>query len=299
MESPVHSPFGPLLTAMVTPFTASGAVDYQRAAELAVRLLENGSTGLVVSGTTGEAPTLSSDEKIQLFQVVKDASGEKPVIANTGDNNTAASVELSKRAAQTGIDGLLMVVPPYNKPSMEGLFQHFKAMAEAVDLPCLLYNVPGRTSRNMDAKTHARLSEIPNIIGTKEASGDMVQISQIRAATPEDWAIYSGSDEFTLPMLALGGCGAISVLSHIAGKEIRAMMDAFWAGKHREAFDLHARLLPVWAALFPASSPSPAPVKAALELQGFSTGGLRLPLLAIEEEERAGLKKVLEKAELL
>ncbi len=299
MENPIHSPFGPLVTAMVTPFDTTGAVDFGRAAELTAYLLDHGSSGLVVSGTTGEAPTLSPDDKLELFRTVKKAAGRVPVIANTGGNDTASSVEFTKKAAQTGVDGILMVVPYYNKPSQEGLFQHFQAIGGATDLPCLLYNVPGRTSRNMDAATQARLSEIPNIIGTKEASGDLMQIAKIRAATPENWAIYSGADEVTLPMLPLGCCGCISVVSHIAGPQYRAMMEAFWAGEITKARDLHLRLLPVIEAIFPVSSPSPAPVKAALALQGFESGGLRLPLLAVDENERASLKKVLETADLL
>jgi 4-hydroxy-tetrahydrodipicolinate synthase len=299
MSNVPYAPFGPLLTAMATPFDASGAVDYGRAEELALRLLENGSSGLIVTGTTGESPTLTPDEKLELYRRVKKVAPNVPIIANTGDNETAFSVEFTKMAADTGVDGILLVVPYYNKPSQEGLFRHFSVIAGAVELPCLLYNVPGRTGRNMSAATQARLSEVPNIVGTKEASGDLVQIAHIRANTPDNWAIYSGDDAATLPMLPLGCCGCISVLSHIAGKEFRAMMESFWAGDIKQSRELHLRLLPVIEALFPADSPSPAPVKAALALQGFSTGGLRLPLLEVEDEERARLKKVLETAGLL
>ena len=298
MSAP-HAPFGPLITAMVTPFDASGAVDYPRAEQLAARLLEQGSSGLVVSGTTGESPTLTPDEKLELYRRVKKVAGAAPVIANSGDNETAFSVEFSRQAQDTGVDALLLVVPYYSKPSQEGLYRHFQTIAQAVDLPCLLYNVPGRTARNMTAQTQARLSEIPNIVGTKEASGDLVQIAHIRAQTPADWAIYSGDDPAMLPMMPLGACGCISVLSHIAGREFRAMMDAFWAGEMEKARELHLRLLPVIAALFPPDTPSPAPVKAALELQGFGCGGLRLPLVECDEAERAHLKRVMEKAELL
>ena len=294
-----HAPFGPLLTAMVTPFDETNRVDFERAEQLTSYLLERGSTGLVVSGTTGEAPTLSQDEKLELYRRVKIAAKNAPVLANTGDNNTFESVEFSKRAVDCGVDALLLVVPPYNKPSQEGLFRHFELIANSVDVPCVLYNVPGRTARNMSAQTQARLSEIPNIVGTKEASGDLNQIAHLRARTPDDWAIYSGDDAAFLPMLPLGCCGVISVLSHIAGREMRAMMEAFWDGNFVEARKLHLRLLPVIEALFPADTPSPAPVKAALELQGFACGGLRLPLLAVDESERASLKAVLETAELL
>ena len=299
MSSAPHAPFGPLLTAMVTPFDAQNRVDFERAEQLTSYLLEHGSNGLVVSGTTGEAPTLSSDEKLELYRRVKIAAKNAPVLANTGDNNTLESVEFSKRAVDCGVDALLLVVPPYNKPSQEGLFRHFEMIANSVDVPCVLYNVPGRTARNMSAQTQARLSEIPNIVGTKEASGDLNQIAHLRARTPDDWAIYSGDDAALLPMLPLGCCGIISVLSHIAGNELRAMMEAFWSGNFVDARKLHLRLLPVIEALFPADTPSPAPVKAALELQGFACGGLRLPLLAVDESERASLKAVLETANLL
>ena len=284
---------------MVTPFDSSGAVDYARAEQLAVRLLENGSSGLVVTGTTGESPTLTPDEKLELYRRVKSAVGEAPVVANSGDNETAFSVEFSRQAAQTGVDALLLVVPYYSKPSQEGLYRHFKAIADAVELPCLLYNVPGRTARNMSATTQARLSQIPNIVGTKEASGDLVQIAHIRAQTAPDWAIYSGDDPAMLPMMPLGACGCISVLSHIAGTPFRAMIEAFWAGDMDKARELHLRLLPVIQALFPVDTPSPAPVKAALELQGFGCGGLRLPLVECDESERASLKTVMEMAGLL
>ena len=298
MSAP-HAPFGPMITAMVTPFDASGAVDYPRAEQLAARLLEQGSSGLVVSGTTGESPTLTPDEKLELYRRVKKVAGNAPVIANTGDNETAFSVEFSRQAQDTGVDALLLVVPYYSKPSQEGLYRHFQAIAGAVDLPCLLYNVPGRTARNMSAATQVRLSEISNIVGTKEASGDLVQIAHIRAQTPDDWAIYSGDDPAMLPMMPLGACGCISVLSHIAGREFRAMMDAFWAGEIGKARQLHLQLLPVIEALFPPQTPSPAPVKAALALQGFDCGGLRLPLVECDDAERANLKRVMEKAGLL
>jgi len=299
MPSAPHAPFGPLLTAMVSPFRADFSLDYDKAEQVAAHLLENGSSGLIVSGTTGESPTLTPEEKLELFRRVKRVAGNAPVIANTGDNETAFSVEFSKQAQDTGVDALLLVVPYYNKPSQEGLFRHFSAIASAVELPCLLYNVPGRTARNMSASTQARLSHVPNIVGTKEASGDLIQTAHIRAQTSDDFAIYSGDDASTLPMLPLGCCGCISVVSHIAGKPYRAMMEAFWNGNHDEARHLHLRLLPVIEALFPANAPNPAPVKAALKMQGLDTGPLRLPLLECDETEVAELRAVLETAELL
>jgi len=293
------SHFGPLVTAMVTPFTATGEVDYARAEELTARLIENGSTGLVVSGTTGESPTLSPTEKLELFRVIKKAAGDVPVIANTGDNETSFSVEMTQQANKVGVDGILMVVPYYNKPSQEGLYQHFKAIAAATDLPCLLYNVPARTSRNMDAATTARLAEIENIVGTKEASGDLEQIGFIRANTDPSFEIYSGNDSDTLPMLTLGACGVISVLSHIAGNKLREMLDAFWKGDVVRARELHLELLPVGSALFPPTAPNPTPVKAALQVQGFDCGGLRLPLVECTAAEREAVRAAMATAGLL
>ncbi len=299
MNTSPEPPFGPLVTAMVTPFGPDGAVDYERAEHLTTHLIANGSTGLVVAGTTGESPTLTPEEKLELFRRVKSAAGEVPVIAGTGDNETAFSVEFSSQAEECGVDGLLLVVPYYNRPNQEGLYRHFKAIAEAVDLPCLLYNVPGRTGRNMEAITTARLSEIENIVGIKEASGDMLQISHIRARTPDDFWIYSGNDSDILPMLPLGCCGVVSVLSHIAGQPMRQMMDCFWHGDIAAARELHLRLLPVCDALFPPSAPNPIPIKAALQLQGFDCGGLRLPLIEASEAERAYLHAAMKKAGLL
>ncbi len=299
MPSAPHAPFGPLLTAMVTPFRADFSLDFEKAEQVARHLLDQGSSGLIVSGTTGESPTLSPDEKLELYRRVKKVAGNAPVVANTGDNETAFSIEFSKQAQDIGVDALLLVVPYYNKPSQEGLFRHFSAIARAVELPCLLYNVPGRTARNMNAATHARLAQVPNIVGTKEASGDLVQIAHIRAQTDDSFAIYSGDDAATLPMLPLGCCGCISVLSHIAGLPFRAMMEAFWAGDYDQSRRLHLRLLPVIEALFPLNAPNPAPVKAALKLQGLDTGPLRLPLLECDDAEIAELKQVLETAELL
>lgn len=299
MSSAPFAPFGPLVTAMATPFHADGTVFYERAEELAHFLLENGSTGLVVSGTTGESPTLTPEEKLELFRRIKKAVGQIPVIANTGDNETAFSAEFSRQAQDTGVDGLLLVVPYYNKPSQEGLFRHFEKIASGVDLPCLLYNVPSRTVRSATPETQARLSQIPNIVGTKEASGDMRQVAMLSKLAKTGFAIYSGDDAATLPMLPLGCCGCISVLSHIAGKPFRAMMEAYWSGDTATALSIQHRLLPVIDALFPADTPSPAPVKAGLQLLGVDTGGLRLPLLECSPEEKAKLKSIMETAELL
>jgi len=288
-----------MLTAMVTPFNADGSINFGRTEELAAHLIETGTTGLVVTGTTGESPTLTAEEKIELYRAVKNVAGAVPVVANVGDNETAFSIELAKQAQACRVDALLLVVPYYNKPSQEGLYRHFKAIAEAVDLPCILYNVPGRTSRNMEASTVARLSEINNIIGIKEAGGVMDQISYIRATTPPEFLIYSGNDSDTLPMLTLGCAGVISVISHIAGRPLRQMMEAFWSGDHQLARELHLRLLHVCDALFPPTTSSPAPVKAGLQLQGVDCGGLRLPLVEATETERENLRAAMETAGLL
>ena len=290
-------PFGPVVTAMATPFDAQGALDAHRAQELARHLAENGTTGLVITGTTGESPTLTPDEKLDLYRAVQDAV-EIPVIANTGDNETAFSIEFSQQAAALNVDALLLVVPYYNRPNQEGLYQHFAAIANSVELPCILYNVPTRTARNLEAETVARLSEIPNIIGVKEASGDLTQIAKIRARTNDDFWIYSGNDADTYPMLSLGACGVISVASHLVGPQINAMIAAFNEGDLTRALQLHLRLLPVFEALFPATSPSPAPLKAALKANGLDCGGLRLPLVEAGETESENLRRALEAAQL-
>ncbi len=294
----MESPFGPLITAMVTPFTPDGAVDYGRAEELARYLVENGSTGLVVSGTTGEGPTLTPSEKLELFRRVKSAVSV-PIIANTGDNETAFSVEFSRETQNVGVDALLLVVPYYNRPNQEGLYRHFKAIAESVQLPCVLYNVPTRTARNLEASTVQRLAEVENIIGVKEASGDLAQVGRIRNACGEKFFLWSGNDGDVLPFVAVGGHGVISVMSHVAGKAMRRMMDCYWKGDWAAARDEHLKLLPVADALFPQTSPSPAAVKAGLQLQGFDCGGLRLPMTEASEEDVETLRAALIAAGLL
>lgn len=288
-----------MVTAMVTPFKPDGSIDFARMEQLTARLINDGSTGLVVAGTTGESPTLTPEEKIELFKCVKGAAGKTPVIAGTGDNETAFSIEFSRKAEETGVDGLLLVVPYYNKPGQEGIYRHFKAIAEAVDLPCILYNIPGRTGRNMEASTVARLAEVKNIVGNKEASGNMELVGKTRAATPRDFAIYSGNDGDVLPMLPLGCCGVISVISHIAGPQLKQMMEAFWKGDMETALQLHLRLLPVCDALFPPTTSNPVPIKAALQLQGFDCGGLRLPMVEADAVEREAVRKSMQRAELL
>ncbi len=283
---------GRLLTAMVTPFDADLRVDYPRAAELAVRLLAQGNDGLVVCGTTGESPTLSDEEKLQMFRVVKEAAGDAPVIAGTGSNDFAHTVHLSRQAAATGVDALLIVGPYYNKPSQEGYFQHFSRLAAAVDLPLIIYNIPGRTGSNITAATQLRLAEAgENLVGAKEGSGDLAQISAICAGAPEGFSVWSGDDGITLPVLAVGGLGVISVVGHVVGDEMRAMIEAYHAGKVQQAAAVHQRLLPLFRAAFQPSG-NPACIKRILQVCGFDCGGLRLPLVEASEADTQEIVRV-------
>lgn len=272
-----------MVTAMVTPFNDELKLDYQRLEQVVEHLIQTGTTAIVVAGTTGESPTLSHAEKLDLFKkVVEFVGGRVKVIAGTGSNNTAASVELSKEAEQCGVDGLLVVAPYYNRPSQEGLYRHFKTIAEATNLPNMLYNIPGRSSVNIDVETQLRLADVPNIVATKEATGDFNQVLKLLANKPDGFTVYTGDDKTLLPFLALGGYGVVSVASHVVGSEIRELIDAFLAGQHERATELHNKLLPIFEGLF--KLPSPAPVKAALELVGVPVGGVRLPLVDVDEE---------------
>jgi 4-hydroxy-tetrahydrodipicolinate synthase len=278
-----------LLTAMVTPFDGEGNVDYEQAQRLVPALLDSGSDGLVVAGTTGEAPTLSHDEKLKLFAAVKEAvDGRGAVLAGTGTNNTAASIELSQEAERAGVDGLLLTAPYYNKPTQEGLYRHFEAVASATGLPCVLYNIPSRTGVNMTAETTLRLSRIPNIIGVKEASGDLVQIARIIDDAGEGFRVWSGDDAMTLPILAVGGYGVIAVVSHLAGAQMHQMIDDYLAGRTAEAARIHRRLLPLVQTLMTTAS-NPTPVKYALNQIGFRVGAPRLPLV---EPEAAAAERI-------
>ncbi len=271
--------FGAVLTAMVTPFKDDLSVDFDRAAELARHLIDTGSDGLVVTGTTGESPTLTSDEKLKLYEVTKQAVGAAPIIAGTGSNNTAATVELTRKAAELPIDGVMFVGPYYNKPSQEGIYQHFRACAQATDLPVILYNVPGRTGKNIEPATVLRVAEeSDNVVAVKEASGDLDQITKICANAPEGFEVYSGDDSMTLPIMAVGGVGIISVASHVGGELISQMTSAFDAGETAKAAALHQRLMPLFNACFLGSG-NPACVKCALEVCGFPVGGTRLPVV--------------------
>jgi len=277
---------------MVTPLNEDGAVNYEQAKKLALALLSSGSEGVLVSGTTGESPTLTQDEQLRLFAEVKQAVGERgAVIAGTGNYNTAESLELTKEAERIGVDGCLLVVPYYNKPTQEGLYQHFKTIVQGTSLPCIVYNVPSRTITNLSAETTTRLSQIDNIIGIKEASADMEQIAKIIDNTGQDFFIWSGNDSDTFPILALGGYGVISVASHLAGNQIKAMITSFTSGKVGEAAKMHRYLLPLFKVLFIVSNP--IPLKYALNQVGFSVGKPRLPLVEPDEKSAAQIKEVL------
>jgi 4-hydroxy-tetrahydrodipicolinate synthase len=290
--------FGRVLTAMVTPFDKNLNVDYDKAAALAERLVKSGSDGLVVAGTTGESPTLSKEEKLQLFKVVVNAVGGKAsVIAGTGSYSTRDSIELTREAEKKGVDGLMLVAPYYNKPPQEGLYEHFKSIAENTMLPIIVYNVPGRTSVNILPDTVRRLAQVKNIVAIKEASGDLNQVSEIRMLTPGDFLIYSGDDSMTLPILSIGGTGVISVASHVAGQGIKAMMDAYFSGNVRRASELHLKLFPIFKGLF--LTTNPIPVKAALRLAGFDAGSVRQPLVDLSQNGIDRLKELMENAGIL
>ncbi|MCX5938528.1 MAG: 4-hydroxy-tetrahydrodipicolinate synthase [Cyanobium sp. LacPavin_0920_WC12_MAG_62_9] len=286
-------PFGRVLTAMVTPFAADGSVDLDLAARLAVHLVEHGSDGLVLCGTTGESPTLSWQEQHEIFAAVKGAVGSRAaLLAGSGSNCTAEAVEATREAASLGADGALVVVPYYNKPPQDGLEAHFRAVAQAAPgLPLMLYNIPGRTGTSLAPETTARLLDCPNVVSFKAASGTTEEVSALRALCGDRLAIYSGDDALTLPMLAVGAVGVVSVASHIAGPQISAMVKAFLAGDLAGALALHEQLLPLCKALF--CTTNPIPVKAALELSGWPVGAPRLPLLSAEPDVRMRLNSTL------
>ncbi|WP_040286814.1 4-hydroxy-tetrahydrodipicolinate synthase [Sporosarcina koreensis] len=283
---------GRIGTAMVAPFSQEGTVDLAAAASLVEHLLSTGTDSLIVNGTTGESPTLTEQEKEELLAGVIDAADNRvPVIAGAGSNDTAASIRAAQRAEEIGADGVMLVVPYYNKPDQQGLYAHFKAIAESISIPVLLYNIPGRSGVNMTAETVIRLSKIDNIRAVKEASGDLEQMADIIAGTDEEFMVYSGDDALTLPLLAIGGDGVISVTSHIAGCEIQQMISAFQDGRNGLAAEWHRTLLPLFGAVF--SKPNPVPVKYFLNRAGIPVGGVRLPLIGASPSE-PGLDAVYE-----
>ena len=284
--------FGRILTAMVTPMYENLEVDYASARSLAQYLINHGSDGIVVCGTTGESPTLTNEEKIKMFREVKEAVGSSGIVlAGVGSNSTAASVNLARQAAATGVDGIMAVVPYYNKPSQEGMYRHFKAIAQAVSLPVMLYNIPSRTMTNLLPETVQKLAQIPNIIAIKESAGMMDQVSELKRILPADFAVYSGDDSLTLPMLALGCSGVVSVASHIIGDEMKKMIEAWFAGDSKKATQWHLRLYPFFKGIFVTTNP--VPIKALVNMLGLKAGGVRLPLVDCNEDERGFLTELL------
>jgi len=273
---------GRLLTAMITPFKADGSVNYGAAERLAAMLIADGSDGVVVSGTTGESPALSDDEKIELLSIVKKAIPGKSVVSGTGSNDTHHSVKLSERAMKAGADALLAVVPYYNKPPQEGMYQHFKAISNVG--PTIMYNIQGRTAINMTAATTLRCAQLPGIIGVKEASGDLDQIGLVCAGKPAHFKVWSGDDSWTLPLLAVGGHGVICVVSHIAGRSMKKMIEAHEAADNEAAREIHHGLLPVIKTLMTTAA-NPVPIKSALNAMGFPTGPFRLPLVPLTDDQ--------------
>lgn len=285
--------FGRLITAMVTPFNEQGGIHWEETARLIDYLLEDQkSETLVISGTTGESPTLSDKEKVELFEfAVKHAAGRCKIIAGTGSNNTAHSIHLTQDAERAGVDGVLLVVPYYNKPSQEGMFRHFEAIANATKLPVMLYNVPGRTAASLSAATTLRLAQIPNIVATKECVS-LEQVTQIAAGAPEHFRVYSGDDASGLPAIAVGAYGIVSVASHVVGAEMKQMIDAYFGGAPVQAAQIHQKLFPVFKGLFecPQPLPNPVAVKYALTLRGLNVGSVRLPLIAATEDEQGFIR---------
>jgi len=286
--------FGRVMTAMVTPFKADLSMDYDTAAKLAAHLAQNGSEALVVHGTTGESPTLTHEEEYELYRVVKKAlkGTNCKLIAGTGSNSTATTIHSTKEAEKIGCDGVMVVVPYYNKPSQEGLYQHYKAVAQATKLPIIIYNIPGRTGINMLPETVARVArDFNNVMGLKDASGDPEQTRKTSELVPAGFVIWSGDDALTLPMMKMGAVGIISVASHIVGREIAEMVSSFHAGNIKRAEEIHNRLMPIFKVLFITSNPTP--VKAALEMIGRPVGKLRLPLIEANDQEKEQIRKVL------
>ena len=286
--------FGRLLTAMITPFDEKGEIDYAQARKLAKGLTESGTDGLVIGGTTGESPSMSDEEKIRLFAEIKEEVGNSAaVIAGTTDNNHAKSIELSIEAEKVGVDGLLLTVPAYNKPPQEGLYQNFKSIAGATNLPGLLYNVPSRTSLNMDAETTLRLAEIDNIVGVKEASSDYSQITNIIDKAPDGFEVWSGNDDETFPIMCVGGYGVVSVASNLYGSQIKSMMGLILEGNIESAASAHKQLLPIFKALFWVTNP--IPVKYAVNRAGFNAGKNRLPLCDPDQDFITKFDEVMDK----
>lgn len=285
---------GEVITAMITPFKEDLSVDYVALEKLVNHLIENGSDAILVAGTTGETPTLSHDEETEIFEFVKKVvNGRVKIIMGAGSNSTQTAIESSLKAKRLGADAILTVVPYYNKPSQKGMYQHFSSIAKAVDLPIILYNIPGRTGVNMLPATIAKLAkDFPNIVAVKQSNADLDLISDIKSLCPADFTVYSGDDSLTLPMMSLGANGVISVASHIVGKEIKEMITAFNTGDNKKALNIHLKLYPIFKKLFMA--PNPVPVKEALSRFGMIKNFVRNPLITLDEDEKKELYSVID-----
>jgi 4-hydroxy-tetrahydrodipicolinate synthase len=289
---------GELITAMVTPFDGKNKINFDSCSKLMDHIIDQGSDGILLSGSTGECATLSDEEKIELFKFAKVNFGDKTkIIAGTGSNDTAHSLELSKEAEKIGVDCILLTVPYYNKPSQLGIFKHFEKIAGELKTPVILYNVPSRTCSNMESKTCAELSKVDNICGVKEASSNMKQIAEIIRDTDDDFVIYSGNDGDTLPILSMGGYGVISVASHIIGSQIKEMIDSFKAGDFIKSAKIHRDFLDIFYGIF--LSTNPIPIKKALDLAGLDAGPCRLPLCSMEDDKLDSLTEILKKHRLI
>tara|TARA_Y100001936_G_scaffold110227_1_gene108353 strand:- start:1724 stop:2611 length:888 start_codon:yes stop_codon:yes gene_type:complete len=285
---------GRLLTAMITPFHENGDINFEMAAKLAKAIVDSGSDGLVIGGTTGEAPTISDEEKLKLFSVVKESIGNNhSLIAGTTNNNTKESIKLSKLAESENVDGLLLTVPSYNKPTQEGLYQHFKNISEEVSIPCILYNVPSRTSLNMTDETTIKLSELKNIIGIKEASNDLDQITSIIDNTSSEFKVWSGNDNETLYIMAAGGYGVVSVAGHIVSGQIKQMIGNLLEGNIELAGKDHRRLLELFNIIFIVTNP--IPIRYYVKKSGFDIGSPRLPMTEATDEVKSILDESLTK----
>lgn len=292
--------FGRLLTAMVTPFNADGSINYEASADFADWLLVNGSDGLVVEGSTGEAATMDMDEKIKFMQtIVARVNGRAKIVAGAGTNCTASTIDLVKKMEACGVDGVLVVGPYYNKPTQEGYYQHFAAVAKATKLPIIVYNVPGRTGGNIAPETVARLAaDFSNIVAIKEAAGNVAQTAELYRVLPEDFSIYSGDDGLILPFLSVGACGLISVLANVNGKLLQQLMQAYSEGRVKDAADLNKVMVPLAKAMFVESNP--IPIKAAVtKVTGINAGAPRLPLTPISAAAEAKLDAALKAAGMI
>lgn len=285
---------GEVITAMVTPFDKNREIDYNKVEELTKYLINNGSDTVLVAGTTGEGPTLTHEEEIELLSTVKRANANKAkVIMNAGSNCTMTAVRTAKLAEREDVDAILSVVPYYNKPSQKGMIEHFSAIAKSTSLPVIIYNIPSRTGVNMQPQTVAQLAnEFDNIVGIKQSCGDMDAITEMKLLCPEDFSIYSGDDSLTLPMLSLGARGVISVASHIFGSELKSMIRNYKTGEFLAALNMHKKLYPAFKKLFMA--PNPVPVKAALAHKGIIEDTVRRPLVELSDNDKAELFKVLD-----